>query len=106
MPKKTYAFAPVIGPDLCWAGKQSRSSFKVDTVPLAIFERISSGEILRRMRPDVANKIDAYHHGSTWANRLILGDSLLVMNSLLELEHMGGQVQMVYLGLPCTCTPY
>jgi hypothetical protein len=33
--------------------------------------------------------------GST--NRLIAGDSLLVMNSLLEKEGMAGQVQMVYM---------
>ena len=32
-----------------------------------------------------------------WANRLILGDSLLVMNSLLVKEGMAGKVQMIYL---------
>src|SRR5207253_11502896 len=35
-----------------------------------------------------------------WKNRLIAGDSLLVMNSLLEKEGLGGQVQMVYIDPP------
>ena len=35
-----------------------------------------------------------------WKNRLIAGDSLLVMNSLLEKEGLGGQVQMAYLDPP------
>ncbi len=33
-------------------------------------------------------------------NRLILGDSLVVMNSLLRYEGMGGQVQMIYMDPP------
>jgi adenine-specific DNA-methyltransferase len=33
-------------------------------------------------------------------NRLILGDSLVVMNSLLECEGLGGQVQMLYIDPP------
>ncbi len=32
-----------------------------------------------------------------WVNRLILGDSLVVMNSLLRYESLGGQVQMIYI---------
>src|SRR5205814_1551448 len=35
-----------------------------------------------------------------WVNRLILGDSLVVMNSLLEYEGLGGQVQMIYIDPP------
>ena len=33
-------------------------------------------------------------------NRLILGDSLVVMNSLLHYEGLGGQVQMIYIDPP------
>ena len=33
-------------------------------------------------------------------NRLIAGDSLLIMNSLLEKEGLGGQIQMVYIDPP------
>src|SRR5690606_28739161 len=35
-----------------------------------------------------------------WANRLIAGDSLLVMNSLLQKESMAGKVQMIYIDPP------
>jgi adenine-specific DNA-methyltransferase len=34
-----------------------------------------------------------YEHRDKWVNRMILGDSLVVMNSLLEYEGLGGQVQ-------------
>ncbi|MCE3543969.1 hypothetical protein LXJ56_27720, partial [Escherichia coli] len=49
---------------------------------------------------DVADKLDAYEHKGPWTNRLVLGDSLQVMNSLLEYEGMGGQVQTVYFDPP------
>jgi adenine-specific DNA-methyltransferase len=35
-----------------------------------------------------------------WYNRLILGDSLVVMSSLLEKERLGGRVQMIYIDPP------
>ena len=41
-----------------------------------------------------------YHHNADWRNRLIQGDSLLVMNSLLQREGMAGRVQMVYIDPP------
>lgn len=41
-----------------------------------------------------------YRHNENWKNRLILGDSLLVMNSLLNREGMKGQVQCVYIDPP------
>jgi adenine-specific DNA-methyltransferase len=44
--------------------------------------------------------IDFYRHERGWANRLVAGDSLLVMNSLLQKEGMAGQVQMIYLDPP------
>lgn len=44
--------------------------------------------------------IEFYKHKENWSNRLIAGDSLLVMNSLLEKEGMGGKVQMVYFDPP------
>jgi adenine-specific DNA-methyltransferase len=42
----------------------------------------------------------AYEHCDKWVNRLILGDSLAVMNSLLHYEGLGGQVQMIYMDPP------
>lgn len=44
--------------------------------------------------------IDFYRHPHNWSNRMIAGDSLLVMNSLLEKEGMAGQVQMIYIDPP------
>jgi adenine-specific DNA-methyltransferase len=41
-----------------------------------------------------------YRHERDWANRLVAGDSLLVMNSLLQKESMAGQVQMIYIDPP------
>ncbi len=44
--------------------------------------------------------IDFYKHEQEWANRLIAGDSLLVMNSFIEKESMAGKVQMIYFDPP------
>ncbi len=44
--------------------------------------------------------IDFYQHEQNWSNRLILGDSLLVMNSLAEKEGLKGKVQMIYFDPP------
>ncbi len=41
-----------------------------------------------------------YRHNEDWRNRLIQGDSLLVMNSLLQREGMAGRVQMIYIDPP------
>ncbi len=41
-----------------------------------------------------------YKHQDDWKNRMILGDSLLTMTSLLEREGMAGKVQMVYMDPP------
>lgn len=41
-----------------------------------------------------------YQHNADWKNRLIQGESLLVMNSLLKRESMAGKVQCVYIDPP------
>ena len=41
-----------------------------------------------------------YKHNADWRNRLIQGDSLLVMNSLLQREGMAGRVQVIYIDPP------
>lgn len=99
--KKKYAYDPHLDPQLTWAGKAERISFDVDTVSLHIHERISTQAILRAIRSKVVQRtlfndpaedlkpgqrIEFYKHDMNWANRLILGDSLVVMNSLLERE--------------------
>ncbi len=50
---------------------------------------------------DELDKVGEYYqHQNDWKNRLILGDSQLVMNSLLEREGMAGKVQMIYIDPP------
>ncbi len=44
--------------------------------------------------------LKAYQHKDRWVNRMILGDSLAAMNSLLHYESLGGQVQMIYMDPP------
>jgi adenine-specific DNA-methyltransferase len=108
-----YAYDPHLDPQLVWAGKAEHTSFEVDVVPLHIHERISARAILEAVKkpePQLAlfgetplpadKQIEFYRHEVGWANRLILGDSLLVMNSLLVKEGMAGKVQMIYMDPP------
>ena len=44
--------------------------------------------------------MDFYRHEQNWTNRIILGDSLLVMTSLAEKEGLKGKVQMLYFDPP------
>ncbi len=44
--------------------------------------------------------VDFYQHEQNWSNRMILGDSLLVMTSLAEKEGLKGKVQMIYIDPP------
>ncbi len=50
--------------------------------------------------PPLREAIEFYKHKHNWSNRLTAGDSLLVMNSLLEKEGMAGKVQMIYIDPP------
>lgn len=61
-----------------------------------ITEIVTPAERMRRRK----EAIEFYQHGVDWTNRLIAGDSLVIMNSLLEKEGMSGQVQMVYIDPP------
>lgn len=112
-PKKSYAYDPHLDPQLTWAGKAEHTSFQIDTVSLHIHERVSTQAIMRAVKREDAQRslfgesdlpeskaIDFYAHDVGWANRLVLGDSLLVMNSLLEREQMAGKVQCIYLDPP------
>jgi adenine-specific DNA-methyltransferase len=49
---------------------------------------------------DFEKKLDFYHHDQHWSNRMILGDSLLVMTSLAEKEGLKGKVQTIYFDPP------
>src|SRR5437868_8325123 len=106
-------------PFLNWAGKAERLSFDVPTLPLFIHERLSTKAILETLKGHKRDKqtdmfelfgdpqhsiadqvLRAYEHRDKWVNRMILGDSLVVMNSLLHYEGLGGQVQMTYMDPP------
>ena len=107
-------------PYLNWAGKAEKTSFEVETVSLHVHERIDPLTILRAVqrepqhapprqddlfesafgREPLRQAIEFYKHEKGWANRLIAGDSLLVMNSLLQKESMAGKVQMIYFDPP------
>ena len=114
----TYKHDPHIDPQLQWAGKQERTSFEIPTVSLHVHERIDPHTIVEavRKRPDggqqlslfsapeenppIRQAIEFYKHRKNWTNRLVAGDSLLVMNSLLEKEGLGGKVQTIYIDPP------
>jgi len=111
-------------PYLNWTGKAERTSVEVDTVSLHVHERVDPATILanaaKRLKgkdaptqwqqPDLfaapfenlplRQALDFYHHEKGWSNRLVAGDSLLVMNSLLTKESMTGRVQMIYIDPP------
>lgn len=103
-------------PFLNWAGKAERRDLKIPTIPLFVHERHSTQAILKTLESyraagtnldlfgdpelDISDKLDAYEHKGPWTNRLIQGDSLQVINSLLEYEGIGGQVQMIYMDPP------
>src|SRR3989338_1943233 len=114
-------------PYLNWAGKAERTSFDIDTVSLHVHERVDPASILAAVRKVMKGEgkakgispaiqpglfdapfenvplreaIDFYRHERGWANRLVSGDSLLVMNSLLQKESMAGKVQMIYIDPP------
>ena len=106
-------------PFLNWAGKAERVSFDVPTLPLFVHERLSTAAILETLKGHTRDRqinmfdlfgesdlsirdrlLKAYEHQNGWVNRLILGDSLVVMNSLLRYEGLGGQVQTIYMDPP------
>ena len=118
--KKTYAYDPHLDPFSQWAGKAEHTAFEVPTVSLHVHERIDPRTIIQAVRKKNGNgkgqqislfqspeenlplrdAIEFYKHKHNWSNRLIAGDSLLVMNSLIEKEGLAGQVQMIYFDPP------
>lgn len=114
---KIYDYDPHLDPQLIWAGKAEHTSFEVPTVSLHVHERIDPKAIIKAVRkgggqiqtslfelpdenPPMRTAVEFYKHPHGWSNRLVAGDSLLVMNSLLEKEGMAGQVQMIYIDPP------
>ncbi len=117
-----YPRDPSLDPQLVWRGKdeQDRKDLAVPVVPVYIQEKIHPQALINalpRTRPaggeqldlfadfnggpdDFDKKVEFYQHEQHWSNRMILGDSLLVMTSLAEKEGLKGKVQTIYLDPP------
>ena len=113
-------------PELYWLGKYRNddeetcdSDLRVDIRSLYVHEDIQPEDLINSLYrtrnegnllfgDEVGNVIDDelqriteyYRHYSDWKNRLIQGDSLLVMNSLLNREGLAGKVQCIYIDPP------
>jgi len=105
-----------------WKGKdeQDARDLAVPVVPIYIQEKIHPQALIEDLRVHAAGGkegaqaalfadfneikfeelIEFYQHGQNWSNRMILGDSLLVMASLAEKEGLKGKVQMIYMDPP------
>jgi len=122
-PKPTlYPRDPSLDPQLVWRGKDEQDSqdLAVPTVPIYIQEKVHPQVVIENLRqtaaagedePELAlfndfngiafeDLIDFYEHEQNWTNRLILGDSLLVMTSLAEKEGLRGKVQTIFIDPP------
>jgi len=117
---------PAADPVLFWAGKRSRR--EVPVLPLQRNEIVSESriaQIIERARraseensgaprqghlfadlekslreSDRNKRVEFYTHEEGWKNKLICGDSLHVMESLLHHENLRGKVQMAYVDPP------
>jgi adenine-specific DNA-methyltransferase len=122
-----YLRDPSLDPQLVWKGKdeQDTADLSVPSVPVYIQEKIQPQAIIENVRQQAAKSknageaeaqqldmfgdfnhitfedlVEFYEHEQSWSNRMILGDSLLVMNSLAQREALKGQVQMIYMDPP------
>jgi hypothetical protein len=115
-----YPRDPSLDPQLVWKGKdeQDREELAVPVVPIYIQEKIHPQAIITDIQSrsktggigegvasydqadffaqfngieDFGDRIDFYQHEQHWSNRMILGDSLLVMTSLAEKEGLNGE---------------
>ena len=119
---RLYPRDPSLDPQLVWKSKDEQDSadLSVPTVPVYIQEKIHPQAIIENLRqmaqvgepePELnlfgdfngikfEELIEFYAHQQNWSNRMILGDSLLVMNSLAEKENLKGKVQCIYIDPP------
>src|ERR1035438_2307943 len=79
-----------------------RGSIQEKIHPLALIENLRTKQAQAELFADFngiefEQYIDFYHWGQKWTNRMILGDSLLVIASLAEKEGLKGKVQMIYM---------
>lgn len=124
-----YSRDPSLDPQLVWKGKdeENKEDLTVPAVPLYIQEKIQPQAIIKKLLEEIKyddsstkappyqlnlyadfnglpdkfeQRIDFYHHEQNWSNRMILGDSLLVMTSLAEKEGLKGKIQAIYIDPP------
>jgi adenine-specific DNA-methyltransferase len=116
-----YPRDPSLDPQLVWKGKDEQDSkpLEVPAVPVYIQEKIHPKHIIEDLRAQAREGkpaqldffadfnglqfeelVEFYQHEQNWTNRMILGDSLLVMTSLAEKEGLKGKVQMIYIDPP------
>ncbi|MDO8616108.1 MAG: site-specific DNA-methyltransferase [Dehalococcoidia bacterium] len=127
--KLLYPRDPSLDPQLVWKGKdeQDRQPLEVPVVPIYIQESVQPRAIIENVRAQARKaataagqpeqlsmdnffgdfnglsfdeRVDFYQHEQDWTNRMVLGDSLLVMASLAEKEGLKGKVQMIYMDPP------
>ena len=111
-----------LDPQLVWHGKDEQDAhpLEVPVVPIYIQEKVHPQAIIEQLPrngdagsdapslfadfnggpKDFDQKVDFYKYEQNWTNRLILGDSLMVMTSLAEKEGLKGKVQTIYLDPP------
>ncbi len=122
-PTVLYPRDPSLDPQLVWKGKdeQDAEALAIPAVPIYIQEKIDPRAIIENLTAktgeqkreltlfndfdglddlDPLEKVDFYQHEGNWQNRMILGDSLVVMTSLAEKENLAGKVQMIYIDPP------
>jgi adenine-specific DNA-methyltransferase len=112
-PTKVYKYDPHLDPSFNWAGKEEREIVNVPAPSIHVHEELSAQKIVGSVRkqriqaslfdiddldPDKA--IEFYKHEMNWSNRVIMGDSLVVMTSLIERERLAGQVQVIFMDPP------
>ncbi|MBI3090520.1 MAG: site-specific DNA-methyltransferase [Candidatus Tectomicrobia bacterium] len=117
-----YPRDPSLDPQLVWKGKdeQDREDLAVPVAPVYIQEKIHPQALIEDLRrrggkpkqeqldlfadfngiDGFDKKVEFYQYDANWSNRMILGDSLLVMTSLAEKEGLKGKVQTIYLDPP------
>ena len=121
-----YPRNPDLDPQLVWRGKDQEDGapLEVAAPPIYIQEKIHPRALIENLRrqsvarkKEAAPQIDFFHdfngleadpeartefyaHAQNWQNRMILGDSLLVMGSLAEREALRGKVQCIYFDPP------
>ena len=100
-PIRKLSYDPYLDPQLMWAGKSERTEVNVPAPSIHVHEELSAEKIIGSVRkrrtqgslfdvdvldPDKA--VEFYRHEMNWSNRMILGDSLVVISSLLERERL------------------